>query len=68
LTKCGVGDAREPERKDRREIERGRRGVRESHNALLDERAPIRFARQASRCENVCGSASSRSKRNATFA
>jgi hypothetical protein len=35
LTARGVGDAREPERKDRREIERGRRGVRESPNALF---------------------------------
>src|SRR5712692_4354742 len=31
----GIGDACEPERKGRRHIEGGRRGVRETHNALV---------------------------------
>ena len=76
----------------RREIERCRCGVRETHMSLAQaspplsvprgtrerpvdrtvrssppfERAAMRFARQASRCESVCGSASRRSKSGAT--
>src|SRR2546427_12966934 len=35
LAACGVGDASEPERKHRRQVERGRRGVRETHNSFV---------------------------------